>query len=221
MTAVANAEEIIGLEDSSSDSADSYYCDYCDENYGGETAGQTDRPAGNTTSFGTLVSRVVTFSMVLGAILAVVEIVVGGLEYIASAGNPTAKENGKKRITQALLGVLIALLSYAILYTINPDILNTGLGLQPVVIQKAPATSSSKQTQQQTTGVIKESAGECAAYCAPLSSGYDSSTKICSCNKALSKTCWTDGVGFFADAESCYLNRTGDKCAQKKDAECK
>jgi len=56
----------------------------------------------------------------LAGVLAVLFIVIGGLEYIASAANPSAKESAKKRIWAAIGGLLLALASYLILQTINP-----------------------------------------------------------------------------------------------------
>lgn len=60
------------------------------------------------------------------AVLAVVMIVWGGIEYIASAANPSAKENAKKRIWAAIGGLLLALLSFLILQTINPSLVGGG-----------------------------------------------------------------------------------------------
>lgn len=59
----------------------------------------------------------------LSAILAVVMITYGGLEYIMSASFG-AKQDGKERITNAVVGLLLALASYLILYTINPNLVS-------------------------------------------------------------------------------------------------
>ncbi len=63
--------------------------------------------------------------LVLGLIgvLSVLMIVVGGIEYMSTV-NIGEKEGAKHRITQALLGLAVALGSYAILNTINPDLVN-------------------------------------------------------------------------------------------------
>lgn len=60
------------------------------------------------------------------AVLAVVMIVIGGMEYMLSELAHT-KEHGKERITGAVLGLLVALGAYALLYTINPDLLKADL----------------------------------------------------------------------------------------------
>ena len=71
----------------------------------------------------------------LCAVLSVVMIIVGGLEYMTSELAHT-KEAGKERIWQAILGLLIALGAYALLNTINPDLLETDLdSLKKVVVK--------------------------------------------------------------------------------------
>ncbi|MES2224007.1 MAG: hypothetical protein V4469_03710 [Patescibacteria group bacterium] len=55
--------------------------------------------------------------------LAVVMIMWGGVEYMTSAGGGGVEE-AKKRISAAIAGLLLALGSYVILYTINRDLLN-------------------------------------------------------------------------------------------------
>ncbi|KKT41830.1 MAG: hypothetical protein UW30_C0004G0029 [Candidatus Giovannonibacteria bacterium GW2011_GWA2_44_13b] len=68
-------------------------------------------------------NQIVPFIIMLAAVLAVVQIVIGGMEYALSE-SILAKEAGKDRIQMALLGLFIALLSYIILNTINPDLVN-------------------------------------------------------------------------------------------------
>lgn len=57
------------------------------------------------------------------AVLSVIMIVMGGIEYMTTE-LISSKEEGKKRITQAILGLLLALGAWTLLYTINPDLLN-------------------------------------------------------------------------------------------------
>jgi len=64
----------------------------------------------------------------VAAVLSVVMIVVGGLEVMTSELAHT-KEAGKERITHAILGLLIALGAYALLFTINPDLLKSDVAI--------------------------------------------------------------------------------------------
>ena len=66
--------------------------------------------------------------LTLAIILAILMIVIGGLEYMFSAV-PGSKSEGKDTIKAALFGLLIALAAWLILFTINPDILEENTGL--------------------------------------------------------------------------------------------
>ena len=79
-------------------------------------------------------------------VLAVIMIVVGGLEYIASAANPSAKESAKKRIWAAIGGLLLALSSYLILQTINPDLVNFNLNIEKKTLQQTGGAPSGGTT---------------------------------------------------------------------------
>ncbi len=50
-------------------------------------------------------------------------IVIGGARYLTSVGNPSAIEDAKHTIYSAIYGLLLALTSWVIINTINPDIL--------------------------------------------------------------------------------------------------
>ena len=74
----------------------------------------------------------------LAAVLAVLMIVVGGVQYIAGAASPSARGDAKKRITNAILGLLLALGSWLIVYTINPAILNKSYQIPLVTLPTPP-----------------------------------------------------------------------------------
>ncbi|MBI4133847.1 MAG: hypothetical protein HY475_00320 [Candidatus Terrybacteria bacterium] len=65
-------------------------------------------------------------AMGFAAVLALLMIVVGGVQYMVAAGNTSGQGAAKKRISDALLGLVLALASVLILYTINPDLTRIG-----------------------------------------------------------------------------------------------
>lgn len=68
------------------------------------------------------------FGIAIVAILAVIMIGVGGFMYIVtSAGNAGKLANAKEIITSAILGLVMALLSWLILFVINPDLVGNTL----------------------------------------------------------------------------------------------
>jgi hypothetical protein len=93
------------------------------------------------------------------AVLAVIMIVAGGLEYMGSE-LITSKEHGKDRIKNAILGLLLALGAYIILHTINPQLLDTkfeSLDEVEVYVTLEPETG----IQGNTTTANGQSVGAC------------------------------------------------------------
>jgi type IV secretory pathway VirB2 component (pilin) len=78
-------------------------------------------------AIGTYLNIIIKIIIGIAAVMAVIMIVIGGIEYMTSE-LISGKEAGKERITNAIFGLLIALGSWALLNTINPDLLNTSLG---------------------------------------------------------------------------------------------
>ncbi len=79
-------------------------------------------PAG-AGQLGIFLSQAFQFGLALAAALSVIMIVWGGVEIMLSEG-PWGKLNGKEKIWNAIWGLGLALVSWLILYIINPDILN-------------------------------------------------------------------------------------------------
>ena len=90
-------------------------------------------PCYSAASLPDFVRRVYTFSIGLIAVIAVFMIMIAGLTLIFAAGNASAIERAKSRITVSILGVVLALLSYVILDTLNPRLTNLSLpGVTPI-----------------------------------------------------------------------------------------
>ncbi|MDO8743297.1 MAG: hypothetical protein Q7J30_01950 [Candidatus Azambacteria bacterium] len=64
------------------------------------------------------------FGLGLITVLALGMMMYGGIQYILAAGNVAKVEDAKETITQALLGLGLLLVSYLLLRTINPDLVN-------------------------------------------------------------------------------------------------
>lgn len=93
------------------------------------TSGQTIP----TINFETYIEYIFKFSIALAVFLAVIMIIIGGFEYMVSEA-PFAKTNAKSRITNAIVGLLGALISYLILLTIDPRLVQVNSQLPPVNI---------------------------------------------------------------------------------------
>jgi hypothetical protein len=79
---------------------------------------------GKPSSFGGYVVAIYNFMFNLVGIVAMLMIIIGGFRYMTSTGNASAMADAKDMIFNAILGLCLALLSWLILYTINPDLIN-------------------------------------------------------------------------------------------------
>ncbi|MGM0482737.1 MAG: fibronectin type III domain-containing protein [Patescibacteria group bacterium] len=82
---------------------------------------QPDAEEGNFTQY---MVGMVNLLIGVAAVLAIIFITIGGLQYITT-DSISNKESGKETIQNALFGLLLALASWLLLYTINPDLVQT------------------------------------------------------------------------------------------------
>lgn len=71
---------------------------------------------------GQYIVTIYRFGMWLAITLAIFMTMVGGFLWTIAGGNPSRVENAKSYITAALTGLIVALTSYLILQTVNPDL---------------------------------------------------------------------------------------------------
>lgn len=77
----------------------------------------------------------------IAGVLAVVMIVIGGIQYMSTDAF-SGKEEGKSRITNALLGLVLLVGSFMILNTINPNLVNFNLKIDSVYLKVTDADAS-------------------------------------------------------------------------------
>lgn len=85
---------------------------------------QTANLFGTSGVFSTITN---TLLFVLGAI-SVIMIIIGGLRYVISGGNSTAVTAAKNTILYAIVGVIVALLAYAIINFVLTSFTNSSNG---------------------------------------------------------------------------------------------
>ena len=91
--------------------------------------------------FANYLNAVFQILMIGGSILAVVMIVVGGVQYMTSDVLGT-KEAGRERIKNAVFGLILLLCTYIILRTINPDLLTFKILTDAVGSANAPSAQT-------------------------------------------------------------------------------
>jgi len=82
----------------------------------------------NSTTLATFFNNLYKYLVGAAAILAVIEITWGGIEY-STQDSISKKSDGKGRITQAILGLILVLSPVLVFSIINPSILNLSLNL--------------------------------------------------------------------------------------------
>ena len=99
---------------------------------------------------GTYFNRMIQLAIGIAGILSVLMIVVGGAEYLGSEAF-TSKEAGVKKMQAAVWGLLLAIASWIILNTINPELVRLNFGMiNPLNIKKevsAPPPSNIVERQ--------------------------------------------------------------------------
>lgn len=68
------------------------------------------------------VKYIFNFAIAIVGLIALGVLIVSGIQYLTSAGEPETLKSAKSRIKSAFLGILILLFSYLILFTINPQL---------------------------------------------------------------------------------------------------
>ncbi len=103
-----------------------------------------------TGSLPSYLQAILNATMMIIVISAVFMISVGGFIYLTSAGNTSQAGKAKGIITDAIFGLILALVSYLILYIINPDLLT--LRINSLSPRSTPASSSQPGSSVPTEG---------------------------------------------------------------------
>lgn len=73
---------------------------------------------GGEGSFRVMIKRIVDFILLFLGLIAVVMVIYGGFLYVTSAGNEEAVGKGKKILIYAAIGIVIILISFALVNTL-------------------------------------------------------------------------------------------------------
>ena len=74
-------------------------------------------------NLGVFLGQAFNWAIAMAVVLALIMIIWGGIEYMTT-DSWSGKDDGKTRIRNALWGLGLALISYLILYTINPNLVD-------------------------------------------------------------------------------------------------
>jgi uncharacterized membrane protein YjgN (DUF898 family) len=74
-----------------------------------------------------LISEVLKILLTLAGIVAVILIIIGGFQYMTAGGNEEQAEKGRKALTNAVIGLVIVMLSYVIVAVISNTLTTTNV----------------------------------------------------------------------------------------------
>lgn len=89
---------------------------------------QTPSSAGtglpNDTSLSGFIMKIINIALTIAGLIAVLFLIIGGFRYITSAGNEETAEQAKKIITNAIIGIVVIILSFVIVRVISNALAN-------------------------------------------------------------------------------------------------
>ncbi len=88
----------------------------------------TGAPTG-ARNLGQIILIVIEVLLLVAASIAVIYLIIGGYQYVMSRGNEEAAEKAKKTLSSSILGLVIIVLSFAIVRIISAILLQRDVGI--------------------------------------------------------------------------------------------
>jgi len=89
------------------------------------SAGGTGLP--NDTSLSGFILKIINIALALAGLIAVLFLIIGGFRYITSAGNEETAEQAKAIILNAIIGIVVIILSFVIIRVISSALTDRGI----------------------------------------------------------------------------------------------
>lgn len=90
----------------------------------------------DVSDFPTYILSITKFAIWAVGIAALFMITVGGFMYMTSAGNTSRMDSAKRVIFDAVIGLIVALSAWLLLFVINPDLVRVNISLKAVELPK-------------------------------------------------------------------------------------
>jgi hypothetical protein len=167
-----------------------------------------------TTSptFSGYLSWLFRFALAAAAFLAVLYIVLGGMAIMLEGGSFAAQTKGRDMISNAIWGLILALMSWLILYTINPSFTTMELIIPPVTLEKAIQPALKEGWKSDASDTLYATLEECEAVNPEEGCGWYSGPSAPS-NKIGWKSTATDGSNeIFEDLDECEVISPNNDC---------
>ncbi|MEW6407561.1 MAG: pilin [Patescibacteria group bacterium] len=119
------------------------------------------------TSIANWLKAAYLFGMGIIGVLAVAVIIFAGIQYTTSIGNPEAITQARTKIAAGIAGLLIILLSYTILHTLDPRLVKLGFEVEKLNLVKADIKELQMNVpiKKLSAKTIEEAQSQCQTYC--------------------------------------------------------
>lgn len=114
---------------------------------------------------GEYISGLYQYLIVIATTMAIVMVMIGGFQYTVGAANQEQLAKGKKRIKNGVTGLILLLLTYVILFSVNPQLLRTGVITLPVVDTVDLGALNDAGDISMSGTLVCGSAQECEQWC--------------------------------------------------------
>jgi len=166
-------------------------------------------PAGQETDLGGYLGAMFKIGIGLAGVFAVLMIIISGIQFIGGASSPSAHTEAKERMTNAILGLILALGSWLILNTVNPALLKTDLELAEVT---ATGSGPSGFVTQNLVQYCVTQQGQQQTCFEDLSSCQTAEQNLQSAGKTITQNCPATETNIQTFAGSC--GNDGGRCVE-------
>jgi len=166
-----------------------------------------EAPSAEEGNIAKLVQYIYTFAMLAAGLAVIGGLIYGGVRYLFAGGSITKMFAARGQVRNALYGLGLILISYLILYTINPALVNlTNPTADPLKLRTSPIWSLSRSYGQQMANVPKDrpclSDFDCAYDLACCPAQTDTKQEVTSCNQDLTGTALPEKKNDFVSVPS-------------------
>jgi len=168
-------------------------------------------PAGQETDIGSYLGSIFKIGIGLAGVFAVLMIIISGIQFIGGAASPSAHTEAKERMVNAILGLILALGSWLILNTINPNLLKTNLELAEVTVTGSGPSGFVTQNQNLVQYCVTQQGQQQTCF-ENLSSCQTAEQNLQSAGKTITQNCPATETNIQTSAGSC--GNDGGSCVE-------
>ncbi len=165
-----------------------------------------------TTDFPAYVLSITKFAIWAIGIAALFMITVGGFMYMTAAGNTSRMDSAKKVIFDAVIGLIVVMSAWLLLYVINPDLVKVNISLIPIEAPKAGTSTSVTPPPPGEAGTCQglSTQSGISSQCGDVSSALSG---LLSCMATVLPTATVSSISDSAGYDNCKDNYSQPPCA--------